>query len=156
MRHLGKLIALTAVALTFTASPVAQAEPVVNTHSVDIIIDFSDFTCTWTGVPVGGTPPGPALLNPSSYTGSCDNGAVCTLESFTVMFDDANGTATIDNLAFTCTGQFSISCGYRATNVVLARTGTTREYIGNFTATRYSGSMFCPSTQFGTIRLIFH
>ncbi len=155
MRRLGILIALTAVALTFTASPVVRAEPGVNTHSVDVIIDFGDFTCTWIGIPTGGSPPGPVPVNPSGTPGSCDNGAVCTLGTFTVTFD-SSGTATIDQLTYTCE-RIGISCGYRATNVVLTRNGTTSEYIGTFTATRYSGSIFfCPSSHSGTIRLIFH
>lgn len=156
MRHPRILIALTAVALTFTAPPVAQAEPGVSTHSVDIIIDFGDFTCTWTSIPTGGTPPGTVPVNPSSYPGSCDNGAVCYLEPFSMTFNDTSGTATIDQLAYTC-GQMGISCSYRATSVALTRNGTTRDYTGTFTATRYSGSVFfCPSTQLGSIRLIFH
>lgn len=156
MRHFRILIALTVMALTFTATPAAQAEPGVNTHSVDIIIDFGDFTCTWTGVPTGGSPPGPVPVNPSSYAGSCDNGAVCYLEAFSMTFNDANSTATIDQLTYTC-GQMGISCGYKATSVTLARNGTMRDYTGTFTATRYSGSIFfCPSSQSGTIRLIFH
>jgi hypothetical protein len=156
MRRLGRITALTAVALAFAVSPVAQADPGIDTvHLVDITIDCGDFTCTWTDIPVGGTPPGPVSVDPSSSTGSCTNGVVCTLDRFNLLFSDS--TAMIDQLSYTCTREFGISCGYSATNVVLTRNGTTGEYTGGFTATRYSGNVFfCRSSQSGSIRLVFH
>lgn len=155
MRHLRILIALTVVALTFTASPVAQADPDVNTtHLVDITIDCGDFTCTWTDIPVGGTPPGPVSVDASRSAGSCTNGWDCTLGTFMLVFSE--NTAMIDRLTFTCTA-FGITCTYEATNVALSRNGTTKEYVGTFTAARVSGSIFiCPSTRTGTISLVFH
>jgi len=89
MGRLRILVALTAVALAFAASPVAQADPGVDTvHLVDVTIDCGDFTCTWTDIPIGGTPPGPVSVDPSSSTGSCTNGMVCTLDRFHLVFSD--------------------------------------------------------------------
>jgi hypothetical protein len=166
MRHLGKLVALTVAALALVAPAVAQADPGVNTGLVDGRITLGNPTevdCSWTnGTYTGGPPPTTLTINRSSINPPGGNVSCTGADSVTlnndpvVVFNDANGTATVDKVNTTGT-RFGVACTYEATNVGLTRDGTTRHYTGSFIATRVSGSIFvCPSTSPGTADILFH
>ncbi|HEX6075796.1 MAG TPA: hypothetical protein VFZ32_11110 [Micromonosporaceae bacterium] len=161
MRHLGKLVALTAVALAFAGTTAAQADPGVNANLVDGSISVSDISCNWTNGSTNANPPSPltienSTVNPPGGNMSCTN-ATATLDNDpNVTFDDANGKATVDKVVVTG-NRIGIACTYTATNVMLTRDGTTRHYTGGFTASRTAGSIFfCPSSHSGTADITFH
>jgi hypothetical protein len=166
MKHLGKLIALTAVALAFAGTTAAQADPGIQNHmKVDGTITLGpgpDVVCTWTNGSTSDNPPNTLTvyrntINPPGGNNSCTGASSVTLDNDPViMFDDANGKAKVDRVRTTGI-RFGVSCTYEATDVMLMRDGTTRRYTGSFTATRLSGSeFFCPSSQVGTADITFH
>ena len=160
MRHFGKLLALTAIALAFAGTPAAQADPGINNGSVDGRISVgTDVECNWVGGSYTGGPPPAALtilkdsVNPILQ---CTGASVVVNKDIATTFDDGAGTATFAEVDVTG-NRIGIACSYRATNVVLNRIGTTREYQGNFTGTRYAGSIFvCPSQHTGTAWVKFY
>jgi len=162
MRHLGKLVALTAVALAFAGSPAAQADPGINAGKVDGRITVgTDVECTWTGGDYTGGPPPTALtilkdsVNPLLQ---CTGASVVVNKDIVTNFDDVSTPNTATFVEVDVTGnRIGVECSYRATNVVLTRIGTTREYQGNFTGTRYAGSIFfCPTSHTGTAWVKFY
>jgi hypothetical protein len=166
MRHLGKLVALTAIALAFVGTTAAQADPGITSHmKVDGTITFGpgpDVVCTWTNGSTSANPPNMLIIdrntiNPPGGNMTCTGADGVTLNNDPkVTFDDANGKATVDRVNTTGT-RFGFSCTYESLNVMLTRDGSTRHYTGGFNATRLSGNSFvCPSTQVGTADITFH
>lgn len=165
MKHLGKFVALTAIALAFVGTPAAQADPGINANLVDGNITLGDPTevdCNWTDASTSDNPPNTLTIdrttvNPPGGNNSCTGADNVTLNNDPVVtFDDNAGTATVDKVNTTGT-KFGFSCTYESTDVDLNRDGTTRHYTGTFTATRISGSIFvCPSTTPGTADITFH
>ncbi len=159
MKHLGKFVALTAIALAFVGTP-AQADPGINANLVDGRITLGNPTevdCSWTnGSYVGGPPPTTLTIQRSSINGnvSCTGADNVTLNNDPVVSFSGSG-ATVDRVNTTGT-KFGFSCTYEATNVALTGQGG-GTYTGTFTATRKSGSEFvCPSTTPGTSSVTFH
>ncbi len=160
MRHLGKLVALTAVALAFAGTPAAQADPGINAGETDGRITVgTDVECTWTGGDyTGGPPPTTLTILRSSVNPilQCTGASVVVNKDIVTDFNDGSGTATFREVDVTG-NRIGVACSYRATNVVLNRIGTTREYQGTFTGTRYDGSIFfCPSSHSGTAWVKFY
>ncbi len=160
MRYLGKLVALTAVALAFAAPTAAQADPGISSHmKVDGQITVPDTTvCTWTNGSTTANPPSSLSILRSTVIPSCTNGyAVRLLNDPSVTFDDAAGTSTVATLDFSAT--FSgISCSYRASNIVMTRSGTTRTYsVSGLNAAKIGGSFLCPgSVSGGSATVTYH
>lgn len=157
MRHLGKLVALAAVALAFAGAAPAQADPGTNSLLVDGSITVPDRTmCTWTNGSTSADPPSTLTISRSSINSpggnlSCTNGyAVALVNDPVASFDDAAGTSTVAQLDFSVI-YFGVTCTYRATNIVMTRSGTTRTYsVSGINASRISGSIFvCPSAVSG-------
>lgn len=165
MRHLGKLLALTAVALAFVAPTAAQADPGITSHmKVDGNITVPNTTvCTWTNGSTTANPPSPlsilrSSINPTGGNLTCTNGyAVRLLNDPSATFDDAAGTSTIATLDFSATTS-GITCSYRANNIVMTRSGTTRTYsVSGLTATKIGGSFLCPgSVSGGSATVTYH
>ena len=165
MRHLGKLVALTAIALAFVGTPAAQADPGINANLVDGRITLGNPTevdCNWTNASTSANPPTTLTIdrgtvNPPGGNNACTGADNVVLNNNPVVtFNDTAGTATVDKVNTTGT-KLGISCTYESINVALTRDGTTRHYTGTFTATRTSGSIFvCPTTTPGTADITFH
>jgi hypothetical protein len=156
MRHLGKLIALTAVALAFAGTTAAQADPGIQNHmKVDGTITVSDITCTWVDGMTSDNPPNMLFIYASSLSMVCTGATVTLNNDPKVTFDDANGKAIVDLVNVTG-NRIGVECTYAATNIMLTRDGTTRRYTGTFTATRTAGSIFfCPSSHSGSADITF-
>lgn len=157
MRHLGKLVcaAATAVAL---AVPGAAFGATTMANLVDGSVKTGSTTCTWTNATTNANPPSTVTVDRTTVSLSCDDGTPVTLNNNPVIsFDDAAGTALTDAIDITAT-VIGVTCRYRATNLNLARGGTTRSYTGGpFTGTKVSGSFLCPATKtIDTATISFH
>lgn len=108
-------------------------------------------TCSWTNGTATEAPPTTTTIeantiNPPGGNLSCSSGVTATLDNNpSVSFNDTAGTATV--LQITASVKYDgISCEYTATNAVLDRSGTTRDYSGSASASKVSGSFFCPGS----------
>lgn len=164
MRYLGKLVALTAVALAFAAPTAAQADPGIQANLVDGTITVPNTTdCAWTNGSTTADPPSPlsilrSTINPTGGNLSCTNGyAVRLLNDPSATFDDVAGTSTIATLDFSATTA-GITCSYRATNIVMTRSGTTRTYsVSALSAVKIGGGFLCPgSVSGGSATVSYH
>lgn len=162
MRHLGKLVALTAVALAFVAPTAAQADPGITSH---MKVDGYLGNCRFTDASTNNNPPSPLVINadtvnPPGGNLSCDDGTASPhLDNNPgVSFGPNADTATVDRLVVTGS-RIGVTCTYEATNIALTRDSQTGWYHGSdITARRIGGSIFfCPpSTTGGTMGLYFH
>ncbi|MFI8327002.1 hypothetical protein [Streptomyces sp. NPDC085529] len=167
MRQFSTLTCVTAliIAATAGAATAANAFDSTATQQVDGVIVVSGSTCTWTNARTSANPPTALTIDRTSINTpggnlSCTGGITAALNNNpNVTFDDAAGRAKADVIDITGT-QYGISCRYKATNVLLNRDGTTRRYVNQaFTATKTSGSFFCPgsvTTAAGDASLLFH
>jgi hypothetical protein len=114
---------------------------------VDGTVTSGSTTCSWVNASTSDTPPNPLTIAGSTVKTSCNDGTTLTVNNNpNVTFDDANGTAAVDAIDVTGT-KFGTSCRYRATNLVLNRSGTTRTYSGGpYTGNLVSGGFFCSGT----------
>ncbi|ADD45798.1 hypothetical protein [Stackebrandtia nassauensis] len=144
MRTLGKLIGLSAFAMTLAIPAAAQAAAA---NLVDGTVATSGTNCSWTNAATSDNPPNTLTIDQASVSVTCDDGTPITLNnSPQVTFDDGAGTATVDKLNITGT-KSGISCTYEATGVQFARTGDTRDYTGGpISAGKTDGSILCPGT----------
>ncbi len=145
MRHLGKLIGLTAIVAAFAAPQAAYGAA---SNLVDGSVTAGSTTCTWVDASTSDNPPNTLTVENSTVDLVCDDGTDVVLNNDPVVsFDDTAGTATADAIDITAT-QMGVTCRYRATNVVMDRDGDTRDYSGGpYTGKLVSGGWLCPSTQ---------
>lgn len=166
MRQFSTLSCVTAliIAATAGAATAANAFGPTATQQVDGVIVVAGNTCTWTNARTSANPPTALYIDRTSINKpggnlSCTGGITAALNNNpNVTFDDAAGRAKADVIDITGT-QSGISCRYKATNVLWNRDGTTRKYVNQaFTATKTSGSFFCPgsvTTAAGDASLLF-
>jgi hypothetical protein len=146
IRYVGAaaLVGAGVVALSTTAG--AQTGTTVN-GSVSAL----GKTCSWTDGTSTETPPTTTTIDASSINApggnlGCSSGVTATLNnSPSVSFNDTAGTATANEISASVTYD-GISCSYTATNPVLDRSGTTRDYSGSASASKSGGSILCPSS----------
>lgn len=157
MRHLGKLVCAAATAVALAVPGVAFGATTM-ANLVDGTVQTGSTTCTWTNASTSANPPDTLTMDRSTVHLTCDDGTPVTLNNDPVIsFDDAAGTSLTDAIDITAT-VFGISCRYRASNLTLARNGTTRSYTGGpFTGDKVSGGFLCPSTYtINTVTISFH
>jgi hypothetical protein len=130
----------------------------MGTNKVDGSATTAGVTCSWTNANTSDNPPNTSAVDHTSVHMTCSDDTVLTLQNDPIVsFDDTAGTATVDIIDVTGT-KAGITCEYRATNVGLTRSGSTRAYSGGpFTATKVSGNFLCPNTAtFDTATITFH
>lgn len=163
MRHIAKLIGLSAIVAAFVAPAAAQAADATATGLVDGTVTSGSTVCSWTNAVTSDVPPNTltidnATVNPPGGNLGCNDGTGLVLNNDPVVtFNDAAGTAAADAIDVTVT-QSGISCRYRAEGIALTRDGTTRHYSGGpYTGNKTGGSFFCPSTAtIDTADVLFH
>ena len=108
-------------------------------------------TCSWTNGMATGAPPTTTTIEANTINTpggnlSCSSGVTASLDNNpSVSFNDSAGTATANQI--TASVKYDgISCEYSATNVLLDRSGSTRDYSGSASASKVSGSFLCPSS----------
>jgi hypothetical protein len=108
-------------------------------------------TCSWTNGTSTEVPPTTTTIEASSINApggnlSCSSGVTAALDNNpNVSFNDTAGTATANQITASVTYD-GISCEYTATNAVLDRSGTTRDYAGTASASKVGGSFLCPGS----------
>jgi hypothetical protein len=126
---------------------------------VDGSISAQGDTCTWKNGSTSANPPSALTINRASVNSglTCTGGVRATLNNDpNVTFNDAAGTGTADAVDASVT-KMGQTCRYKATNVVLARQGTTRNYSGTVTRVpKVSGGFLCPATVDLTSSVSFH
>jgi hypothetical protein len=117
-------------------------------------------TCSWTDGTTNARPPATldidaASVVPPGGNGTCTTGDLLQIDlASTVTFDDAAGTATLDE--FHATGIVAgVECRYRIVDAVLPREGGTRRYAGTVQPQLVSGDAGCPDTFDLDTELIF-
>jgi hypothetical protein len=143
MKPATMLVGLSVVALSLTGTA-AQAA----TGSVDGTISVSGSSCSWTNATTSDVPPNTLTVDHTTVHATCDGSITANLANNpTVTFNDSAGTASSPEIDVSGT-ILGISCGYKVTNVSIARQGTSRTYTGGpYTATKSSGGFLCPSTE---------
>ncbi|XVQ11450.1 hypothetical protein ACQP1W_02400 [Spirillospora sp. CA-255316] len=144
MRPASYLVGLSVIAAAgLVAAPAHAAAP----GQVDGTVSAAGATCSWTGATTSDTPPNTLTIDHTTISPSCSGGVTVTLSSSpTVTFNDAAGTASASQIDVTAT-VFGVNCGYRVTNMSVARQGTTRTYTGGpYTAAKTSGGILCPGS----------
>lgn len=139
------LVGLSIVAAVTVAGTAANAAA---PGLLDGSITVGGSTCTWTNATTSDVPPNTLTVDHGTVTVACSGDTDVELTNDpTVSFDDAAGTASSPQIDVSGS-MLGINCGYRVSNVSIARDGTTRSYTGGpFTASKISGSFLCPSSQ---------
>lgn len=153
MRPASMLVGLSVIAVSFAGTAAHAAGGLI-----DGTIVVGSTTCTWTNASTSDVPPNTLTIDRTTVHPTCNGSVTVSLANNpTVTFNDAAGTASSAQVDVNGT-QSGVTCGYRATNVVVNRQGTTRTYSGGpFTANKISGSFVCPSSQtIGSATLTFH
>ncbi|MGH3735177.1 MAG: hypothetical protein ACRDT6_06090 [Micromonosporaceae bacterium] len=147
MRTLGRLVGLSVIALAF-AAPTAAHAATAQTNLVDGTVVSGSTTCSWVNASTSANPPSTLTVDRSSVSITCSDSTQLTLNNDPVVsFDDAAGTATVDAIDITAV-RSGITCRYKASNLSVTRSGTTRTYSGGpYTGTKIGGSWLCPSSQ---------
>ncbi len=153
MKHLGKLIAVAAVALTLMTTS-AQAHPGIASH-MKATVTFGDpgSGCAYFDAPLSADPPNylTIYLNLAPYQ-TCEG----SINDPNVTFNDPSASAVVDRLWGTV-NRNGVSCTYQATNISLTGDVSTRDYSGTFTSYRVDGSIFfCPSSTQRSMTVDFH
>ncbi len=143
MRPASLLVGLSVIAVGFAGTPAHAAGGLL-----DGSITVGSSTCSWTNASTSDVPPNTLTVDHTTVHPSCNGSITANLANDpTVTFDDAAGTASSPEIDVTGT-VLGVNCGYKVTNVSIARQGTTRTYSGGpYTATKTSGSFLCPSTE---------
>jgi hypothetical protein len=147
-------LSVTATAVVFAGSSPAHAA----TGLLDGTLDVNGTTCSFANAVTSDTPPNTLTLDRTTVHVTCADGTpVSVTNNPTVTFNDTAGTATANSIDVTAT-VFGVTCGYRASNVVGNRQGTTRTYAGGpYTASKISGGFLCPGTEtINSASLTFH
>jgi hypothetical protein len=145
-RYVGAAMLVCAGILVLSSEAHASSGDVVN-GSVGAL----GKTCSWTNGTSTEAPPNTTTIeassiNPPGGNLKCSSGVTATLDnSPSVSFNDTAGTATAGQITASVTYD-GISCEYSATNAVLDRSGTTRDYSGTASASKVGGSFLCPSS----------
>lgn len=147
MRTFGRLVGLSVIALAFATPSVAHAAT-IQSNLVDGTVVAGSTTCNWVDASTSANPPSTLTVSRATVKLTCSDSTSLTLNNDPVVnFDDAAGTATVDAIDITAV-RSGISCRYKATNLGLTRSGTTRSYSGGpYTGTKTGGSFLCPSSQ---------
>lgn len=122
------------------------------------LVDVHSGDCTYSNATTSDVPPNTLTIDFGTAQQSCDpSGMSAVTNNPTVTFDDAGGTATMNEIDSSGT-VLGVSCSYKATGLVFDRQDTTRSYIGGpYTATLTGGSFLCPATEsIGSVTLFFH
>lgn len=155
MRPASILVGLSVAALSLTGTAAYAAG-----GTVDGNIAVGDTTCSWAGAATSATPPSTLTVDHNSVNSalSCSGSTSVSLTNDpTVTFDDGAGTASSAEVDVNGS-ELGVNCGYKATNLTLSRSGSTRTYTGGpFTATLTSGGFLCPGSEtIDTATLTFH
>lgn len=150
LKHLSRYVVLASLvgAGVLGLTNVAQAQ---SATTVNGSVSALGKTCSWTNGTATEAPPTTTTIeassiNPPGGNLSCSSGVRATLDNNpSVSFNDTAGTATANQITASVTYD-GISCEYSATNAVLDRSGTTRDYSGTASASKVSGSFFCPGS----------
>jgi hypothetical protein len=139
------LVGLSIIAAVTVAGTAANAAA---PGLLDGSITVGGSTCTWTNATTSDVPPNTLTVDHTTVAVSCSGDTDVELSNDpTVSFDDAAGTASSPQIDVSGS-MLGVTCGYRVSNVSIARDGTTRSYTGGpFTASKISGSFLCPSSQ---------
>jgi hypothetical protein len=149
---------LTGLAALVVAMSALMASSAFAANLVDGSVSALGKTCSWTNGSTTADPPSALTINGASVNSSltCSSGVTATLNNSPgVTFDDTAGTATADTIDATVntSGQ---SCRYSASNVLVTRSGSTRDYSGTASAPKVSGSFLCPGSVDLTTSVSFH
>jgi hypothetical protein len=143
MRPASLLVGLSVVAAGLTGTAAHAAGGLVDGS---IVVGSS--TCSWTNATTSDVPPNTLTVDHTTVHPTCSGSITANLTNDpTVTFNDTAGTASSPEIDVSGTVS-GVSCGYKVTNVSIARQGTTRTYNGGpYTATKSSGGFLCPSTE---------
>lgn len=159
MRKISRLLGLS---LTVVALSGISAADAFAANLVDGTIGAGNSSCSWTNGTTSANPPSTLTIENSSINQpggniSCtgDVSSAALQNDPTVTFNDTAGTANVNSVSVSVVA-FGINCTYTASNVTLARVGTSRQYTGSATATKTSGGFLCPSSQVLDADVTFH
>jgi hypothetical protein len=153
-----RVVGLALVATVFGGLTAANASAA---NLVDGSISALGNTCSWTNGKTSANPPTTLTVDRNSINKpggnlSCTGGVTAVLNNDpSVTFNDGAGTATANSIDATVTSSGQ-TCRYRATNAVLTRSGTTRNYSGSANAPKVSGSFLCPGSVTLSASASFH
>ncbi len=153
-KYVSRLIGLSVVVMAFGGFATANA---FAANLVDGSVTASGHTCSWTNGSTSADPPSALTIDHNSVNASlsCSGASGQLNNDPSVTFDDTAGTATA-NLVDVTVVVSGVTCEYTASNYLLTRSGTTRDYSGSATAQKKSGSIFCPSSVSTSTSASFH
>jgi hypothetical protein len=154
-RRSATLAAAAALLLCTAASATTAA---VTQDYVDIVLTEGDSRCTAERVEVGAAPPTAVAIDGGEVDFECSGSTRFAFAGDAVFaFDDANGTATAEDVRITAT-KFGVTCTYEASRVPLERDGASRKYRGGpIRAGKAGGSFLCPdAVNLDSAEVVFH